>query len=627
MCSYITKVLGLSREKAHVVLDLFEKQVLVFPVLVVVLACVSFFFGGTCAAWQWWVAVVIVMLMPWIKCNRNAGIKEAIFADSLFIILIAVVFLASPLTFDLTGNPDYPQYHLPTIRLLIEGWNPINDPSATDICARLGLSLDGMSFVHVAFIARVGAIFNACAAFFVQDPYSLTFPLVIFLYAAVFFSALRAFYNATAIVGIFAVCILWKHSSNSLYVDDCMLLASAGLLFEMYHCLKVNKIASLPLIVFSMWMMNLKLPGCLAAFICWTCYSIVVIVRNKRIWSQVFCRLALVGVALLVMFGVVSYSPYGTSLRDYGHPLYPFKTVDAEKFPVKNITWDFLVGNSDYEEMGYWGEFFNAYICPGLVRKYYNWKLGRDDFSPYKYVWSFSMEDTGVRSPTTMKQRLCIWGSIALLLFFPGLRVFGVMLLCCLVAFPREYMGFLRYQPWLYAFWSFGVISIIVNLLSWRRLACVRKGIFVAMLLIISWHCLMWIFQRGWIIRERWNETAIDVDVAYVGGVPMRSRVSDKFIQKYLPARIYAANGCRQLNAAILLMRSLGKEDVDVFPLEECFWADYHKTPFAYYIDLQNKDFSSNSNVTVLQKISARISPWVCFYPKMVVGKVARIFR
>ena len=31
----------------------FERQVLVFPLFVVVLACASFLFGGTCAAWKW----------------------------------------------------------------------------------------------------------------------------------------------------------------------------------------------------------------------------------------------------------------------------------------------------------------------------------------------------------------------------------------------------------------------------------------------------------------------------------------------------------------------------------------------------------------------------------------------
>ena len=47
-------------------LETFERQVLVFPLLVVVLACASFLFGGTCAAWQWWTTVAAVVAVPFV---------------------------------------------------------------------------------------------------------------------------------------------------------------------------------------------------------------------------------------------------------------------------------------------------------------------------------------------------------------------------------------------------------------------------------------------------------------------------------------------------------------------------------------------------------------------------------
>ena len=47
-------------------LEIFARQVLVFPLLVVLLACASFLFGGTCAAWQWWTTVAAVVAVPFV---------------------------------------------------------------------------------------------------------------------------------------------------------------------------------------------------------------------------------------------------------------------------------------------------------------------------------------------------------------------------------------------------------------------------------------------------------------------------------------------------------------------------------------------------------------------------------
>ena len=45
---------------------IFSRQVLVFPLLVVLLACASFLFGGHCAAWQWWTTVAAVVAVPFV---------------------------------------------------------------------------------------------------------------------------------------------------------------------------------------------------------------------------------------------------------------------------------------------------------------------------------------------------------------------------------------------------------------------------------------------------------------------------------------------------------------------------------------------------------------------------------
>lgn len=47
------------------------RQLLVFPVLVVVLAFASFAFGGHCAAWQWWLAPVLLLYID-LACGGGA---------------------------------------------------------------------------------------------------------------------------------------------------------------------------------------------------------------------------------------------------------------------------------------------------------------------------------------------------------------------------------------------------------------------------------------------------------------------------------------------------------------------------------------------------------------------------
>ena len=64
---------------ARAAFALFERQVLVFPLLVVLLACVSFLFGGRCAAWQWWTAVAAVTFIPSAcRDNMNAFARNGI---------------------------------------------------------------------------------------------------------------------------------------------------------------------------------------------------------------------------------------------------------------------------------------------------------------------------------------------------------------------------------------------------------------------------------------------------------------------------------------------------------------------------------------------------------------------
>ena len=366
---------------ARAAFALFERQVLVFPLLVVLLACVSFLFGGRCAAWQWWTAVAAVVLVPFVRKDRR---RAALGAAGLFaLLLFALRCLIPPLVWDDTACPDMAVYHLPMIQLLIEGWNPVADPMAEGITASLGLDLWGMAPLHVAFLPKTAAVFSAVAYTFVRDPYALTFPLPLFLWLGVFLAGIRMFRGcarwAVAAAFVFVLpMVAWR-----MFADLALAFSSCGLLFAMQDTLRRKKCDWLALGIWTAWMMNLKLNGVFGAFVFCAVFAATTIWKNRTEWKKWLARFAAFGCVLVALWSLVSWNPLGTSWRNYGHPLYPFKTADAERFPAKNLTWDLQGGNEDYQTMGRAGLLAHSYLAPRTTIAFYGWKQRRNDFEPF----------------------------------------------------------------------------------------------------------------------------------------------------------------------------------------------------------------------------------------------------
>ena len=377
------------RDSAWDALALFERQVLVFPLLVVVLSSAAFLFGGRCAAWQWWTAVAAVVLVPFARRGRW---RESLVAAGFFaILLFALRCLVPPLTWDDTLCVDMPVYHLPMIQLLVEGWNPIADPTAKNITAALGLDLWGMAPLHIAFQPKTFAVFSAVAHSFVGDPFALTFPGPFLLWLGVLLAAIRTtrgFVRLALVSGI--VCIL-PMVDFRMFVDQGLAFASCGLLLAMQDSLRQKKCDWLALAVWGAWMMNLKLNGVLGAFVFCAFFAVATIWKNRTEWKKWIARFAAFGCVLVALWGFVSWNPLVTSWRAYGYPLYPFKTVDAERFPVKDLTWDLGNGNDDYREMGKLGLLAHAYLSPKATIAFYRWKTGRADFEPDCEWWPLTV--------------------------------------------------------------------------------------------------------------------------------------------------------------------------------------------------------------------------------------------
>lgn len=424
-------------------LGMFERQVLVFPLLVVVLACASFLFGGTCAAWQWWTAVAAVTLVPFARRDQW---RSALGAAGLFaLLLFALRCLIPPLIWDATECPDMRTCHLPMIQLLIEGWNPVSDPLAERITSSLGLDLWGMAPLHVAFSMKALAIFSAVAFKHIGDPYALTFPLLVFLWLGVFLSGIRTFcgFARWALVAAFVFVlpmVAWR-----LPVDLALAFASCGLLFAMQDALRGKRCNWIALTVWAAWMMTLKLNGIMGLAVFATAFAVAKTWKKPRDVRKRFASRFAAWIAIVILVaGLVSWNPFATSWQNFGHPLYPYQTVDSNRFPVQDLAWDLQLGNQDWQTIGRAGLMCRSYLSPRLTDSFYRWKLHRSDFRPFCGWWSWKEATNGI-------SRVGLWLTFGILLAIPAGRVWGVAGLFLLLLVPKNMIGFTRYQPWLSA--------------------------------------------------------------------------------------------------------------------------------------------------------------------------------
>lgn len=398
-------------------LRIFERQVLLFPLLVVILACVSFLLGGKCALWQWWTSVLIIVGLPFAGKSgwRAAAVATGLFAGVLF----AVKCLLPPVLWDNAACVDMPVYHLPMIQLLVEGWNPVADPLAESVMGALGLDYWGMAAPIVVFYNKTMAVFAAVAYHFTGDPTGLTVPGLAFLWLAVALAAARLFRGFVRWAVLVAVVVVLPMVAIRLPVDLEVAFASCGLLFAMQDALRRKECDWISLTAWSVWMMNLKHNGVLGAFVFCLAFMGAKCWRERDEWKTWLARFCVFGGILVSLWGIISWNPLVTSWKAYRHPLYPFMTSDPDRFPCVDLAGDPLRGNEDAAYMGKIGALLHAYVSPRLTEAYYRWKSGRDDFRPYRPWWSWEVFPT-------RSIRWAMWGMFVILFLFPRGRCWGM---------------------------------------------------------------------------------------------------------------------------------------------------------------------------------------------------------
>ena len=349
-------------------LRIFGNQVLLFPLLVVVLACVAFLFGSRCAAWQWWTAVTVVLTIPFLK---KCGWREALAAACLWgVLLLMLKAFIPPMLWDDVTRGDMPIYHMPMAQLLIEGWNPVTDPLSKGIVSQLGLDLWGMAPTLVAFYSKTMAIFSAVSYEFVKDPTGLTIPGLAFLWLGVLWQTMLQFRGFARWIVLLAQVLILPMVEGKMYVDLSLAFASCGLLFSMTDALTHRRYNWMRLFVWTIWMMTIKLNGLLA----------VTLWRDKKHVLEWMKRFALFGTMLVAFGTLILWSPHVTAWRMYGHPLYPFASGDDERFPAADPTWEHRLVNDDYKSLGRIGLWVYHFVSPGLAKMGGRFLSGHADF-------------------------------------------------------------------------------------------------------------------------------------------------------------------------------------------------------------------------------------------------------
>ena len=404
--------------------------------------------------WQWWAAAAIAMSAGFWRRPARDGIRTGL----LFLGWMAVVWVGCGLAVAPNWF-DEAVYHIPAVRMLVDGWNPLYVSTPEELLRLTGFAPTDFRVDHVLFMPKIVWVFSAVAYFFTNDVLNPLVPILWFLVPAVLMRIWRTMECAPVVWKILVMPLVYCLLLSSAYVVDIVIqLAAIGLLLSFEEALSGRRIDVLSLVAYSFWMMGAKTTGLFHGSFFWAIFLVFAIVR-KVDWRPLAKVVALV----FVLLAVGCSTPYLTSILNYRHPFYPNYTSDPRRFPIRDITEDFITcQNEAAASIGVFGKYVYSFISPPLARTWYRWRLQKPDFKPYASNWRHHPNDGDGSEPTRRSMRIALWASVALLLFCgrKSFRPLVLMTLLGMAAAPLPMMGYVRYVPW----WLLPVLFLYIDL-------------------------------------------------------------------------------------------------------------------------------------------------------------------
>ena len=332
-------------------------------------------------------------------------------------------------------------YHVPMLRLLAEGWNPIFTSSIEKFTTHIA-DMGILSPYHTLFLPKTsalcGALTSLSTGLWCADAF-LGYTFILFLFITAYRFSYNQWTTNSIACTLFALSLTCTTKLTSLLAGQVDYTSYAALMsatLSLSLWIKSNSLRNLTTFAISLiFCMTCKSTG----FICGIILLIVGLLQSYQ--NHLYWRF-FISTLFLVFF--IGASPLITAWIQYGSPFYPSMTFDPNITPI-DITNDFI-GNSDGERMGYLARVVYAWFSKTLAIKGCEWFYNAPNFSPEFYVVC------GVEGLGTLFRLLFCLSMIALLLSKKNAVFwFSLFILISSNLAPLKYLGYNRYFPQMWA--------------------------------------------------------------------------------------------------------------------------------------------------------------------------------
>lgn len=278
----------------------------------------------------------------WLNRNR---LKYAVVALIILMFIIIGSYYIANLFIDTSW--DGWMYHQPAVMALLEGWNPVREPSLqawwgeakTINGNNISFSNLGEGSLWITHYAKASWIMSACVAKLTGNLQAAKFINLLAIIAC-FFNAYK-FFNSFKVSFTIAMLFSLLYSANFIALSQMTTTYNDGFLGSLFGLLlttsllwlKNNKPQEIINILFaSTILLNIKFSGLSYTLILFTMIFVgVLIFRRAAIYKITFILVSYATVGI-----IIGFNPYITNFYQYGHPFYPINKINIVQPQINN---------------------------------------------------------------------------------------------------------------------------------------------------------------------------------------------------------------------------------------------------------------------------------------------------